>query len=325
MRRLFLVFVVTALMLPHVPAGAGPVVNLGVVTKPGSAQNVCAEKFKELLEARSDYRVNIHHSGSLGTETQILEKIQANTVQAGVITAGPFDEFAPETRVFGYPFLFADYREADLALEGAPGRKLLESLKRAGFKGLAFSENGFRHLTNNLKPVHSVADVEGLKVRVMESVLHQRLWRLLGANPVPLGWPINKKLAAGVVDAQENPLWAIWTYRLYEVQKYLSLTGHVYSAHINIANLGWFEGLSEKDRSMVKECMAEASRFERAWARAHEAGFLAGLKRAGMIVDEHPDIESFRARAAGIRELDIFREGEVREMLDTFLGALRPR
>ncbi len=300
------------------------IIKLGVVTKPGSAQNVCAEKFKELLESRSPkYEVKIYHSASLGTETEILQQIQLNTVQMGIITSGPFDVFLPEARVIDYPFLFSNYNQVDAVLDGKPGKILLKRLERVGFKGLAFSENGFRHLTNNKHPVHSAKDVKGLKIRVMESVLHKELWRLLGANPTPMGWPIYTELQQGTIDAQENPLWVIWTYKLYEVQKYLTLTHHVYSAHIDVANLKWFNGLPKEDQKLIQQCMLEAAHFQRNWNRNNEANFLKKLKEAGMIVDENPDLDSFRQKVKDIQKLDIFQVKEVKELLPVFLKAVK--
>jgi tripartite ATP-independent transporter DctP family solute receptor len=301
----------------------GEVIKLALVTIPGSAQNICAEKFAELLEARSEYQVKIFHSASLGTETEILQQIQMNSVQMGVITDGPFDVFVPEARVIGYPFLFSSFEQVDRVLDGAPGQALLEALQRAGFKGLAFSENGFRNLTNNKRPIHTVADVEGLKIRVMESVLHKELWRLLGANPTPMGWPIYTELQQGTVDGQENPLWVIWKYNLQEIQKYLTLTGHVYSAHIDVANFKWFESLPERDRRLIGQCMREAVHYQRSWNRSNEADFLKKLKDAGMVVDEHPDLDSFRGKVADIRSLDLYQGKEVQGMLRMFLDAVR--
>lgn len=322
MRRFMIGLLAVSLLLWGVNGWCGQTIKLGVVTKPGSAQNVCAEKFKDLLEGQSDYQVKIYHSASLGTETQILQQIQMNTVQMGIITAGPFDLFVPEVRVIGYPFLFANFEEVDRVLDGTAGKALLKRLEKARFKGLAYSENGFRHLTNNKRPVHTVNDVAGIKIRVMESVLHKELWRLLGANPTPMGWPIYTELQQGTIDAQENPLWVIWTYKLFEVQKYLALTGHVYSAHIDVANLDWFNGLPEPDRKLIEKCMQQAVMFERNWNRKNEANFLAQLKQAGMQVDEHPDLASFRKKASGIKDLEIFSNADVQAMLKQFNQAV---
>ena len=112
------------------PASAKTLIRLGVVTIPGSAQNICADKFKELLEAKSnDYEVKIYHSASLGTETEILQQIQMNTVQMGIITDGPFDVFVPEVRVINYPFLFENYKQVDKVLDGPAGQDLLKCLE----------------------------------------------------------------------------------------------------------------------------------------------------------------------------------------------------
>ncbi len=299
------------------------IISLGVVTKPGAAQNVCAEKFKDLLESRSRFKVKVFDSGSVGTELEILKKIQKNKLNMGVITSGPFDNFVPEVRVIDYPFLFSSYEQVDKILDGVLGKELLGTIKKAGFIGLGFSENGFRHLTNSRKPVHRVEDLSGLKIRVMESDIHRALWQLLGATPVPIG-DLNelvKDLQSGAVDGQENPLSAIWLDGFYKGQKYLAMTGHVYSSHINVANLEWFNALSEKDRKMIERCIDEAVRFQRRWSRENMTMFLNKIRASGITVDEKPEMESFRKRASGIRELDIFQVKEVKELLNKFLEA----
>ncbi len=298
-------------------------IKLGVVTIPGSAQNICAEKFKEILEARGDFEVKIYHSASLGTESELLQQIRMNSIQMGVITDGPFDTLVPEARVISYPFLFDGFETVDRVLDGPAGQELLQRLEKVGFKGLAFSENGFRNLTNSRTPVHSAQDLNGLKIRVMESILHKELWRLLGANPTPMGWPIYTELQQGTIDAQENPLSVILNYRLFEVQKYLTLTAHVYSSHIDVANLQWFEALPEADREAVRRSMVEAAQYQRAWSRRNEADFLSKLKVHGMVVDEHPDLDSFRSRVNNLKDLEIYSGKDTQELLQKFFAAVR--
>nr|MBL0714535.1 TRAP transporter substrate-binding protein DctP [Desulfobacterales bacterium] len=135
-------------------------IKLGVVTKPGSAQNIVAEKFKELIETRSEGRikVRIYHSKSIGNETEILQQIQMDTIQMGIVTVGPFDTFDPIVRVINYPFLFRDNAQADEILDGPLGAEILKSLEGSGFKGLCFSENCFRNLTNNKRPIRTPDD-----------------------------------------------------------------------------------------------------------------------------------------------------------------------
>lgn len=300
-------------------------INLGVVTKPGSAQNVAADKFKELIEARSQGRikVKIHHSGSLGNETEILQQIQMNQVQMGVITVGPFDTFTPIVRVINYPFIFKDYAEVDRILDGEWGREIMAELEKVGFKGLAFSENGFRNLTNNRRPVTRAAEVEGLKVRVMQSALHKAIWRALGANPTPMPWPIYTELEQGVIDGQENPLWVAEVYKMYEVQKYMTLTRHVYSGHIDVASLMWWQGLKRTDRDMIAKAMYEAAVHQRKVNREGNAQRLAFLKSKGMEIVEHPDTASFRARVADLKDMNLFRQPKVKSLLERILKAVQ--
>ena len=302
-------------------------IKLAVVTKPGSAQNIAAEKFKELIETRSKgaVEVSLYHSGSLGTETEILQQLQLNSLQMAIITAGPLNAFYPEMRVISYPFLFTGHAQADALLDGPVGQKILDGLTRVGFKGLHFSENGFRHITNSRCPVHSATDVAGLKIRVMESALDIELWRTLGANPTPMGWPIYAELQQGTLDAQDNPISIAAVYKLQEVQKYLTLTGHIYSAHVDLANLVWFESLAPAMQALVQTCMTEAALQQRAWSRNREAKFLTELKDAGMIVDETPDLASFRAKVEHFADLPLFSAPEVRALLQETLAATRGR
>jgi len=236
---------------------ASQTIKLGVVTKPGSAQNIVAEKFKELLEQRSNdaWTVKIFHSKSIGNETEILQQIQMNPIQMGVITGGPFDTFDPVTRVINYPFLFKDSAQADAILDGPLGKEILDDLATVGFKGLCFSENGFRNLTNNKHAVKTADDVKGLKIRVMASPLHKVIWQVLGANPTPMPWPIYTELEQGVIDGQENPLWVMEVYKFYEIQKYMTLTRHVYSPHIDVASMIWWKKLSAADQKMIQSAM----------------------------------------------------------------------
>jgi TRAP-type C4-dicarboxylate transport system substrate-binding protein len=138
-----------------------------------------------------------------------------------------------------------------------------------------------------------------------------------------MGWPIYTELQQGTIDGQENPLSVIWTYKLFEVQKYLTLTGHVYSSHIDVANLKWFQSLPVDTQGLIQQCVVEAAHAQRAWNRTNEADFLARLKEAGMAVDEHPDLESFRSKVSHIRDSEVFEGQEVRKMLDQFLQAAR--
>ena len=298
-------------------------IKLAVVTKPGSAQNVAAEKFKELVEKRSEgeIRVKIFHSASLGNETEILQQVQMNSIQMAIVTGGPFDTFDPMARVINYPFLFKDYEQVDRVLDGPLGAELLTSLEHSGFKGLCFSENGFRNLTNNKRPVKRADDLKGLKIRVMNSAIHKAIWQSLGANPTPMPWPIYTELEQGVIDGQENPLWVMEVYKFYEIQKYMTLTRHVYSYHIDVASLIWWKTLDAKTRDMIQKAMFDAATYQRKDNRAKNAARLEFLKEKGMQVEENPDIQSFRSRVADIQKMDLYGNPKVQALLQKILAA----
>ncbi len=300
-------------------------IKLGVVTKPGSAQNIVAKKFKSLIEKTSSgrFRVKIYHSASLGNETEILQQVQMGTIQMAIVTGGPFDTFDPVTRVINYPFLFKNNAEADRILDGPIGTKILKGLENYGFKGLCFSENGFRDLTNSRHPVKTPDDLKNLKIRVMNSAIHKAIWRALGANPTPMPWPVYTELEQKVIDGQENPLWVMKVYKFYEIQKYMTLTRHVYSCHIDVASLKWWKTLNKKDAEMIRKAMYEAAVFQRKDNRTKNAARLKFLKKKGMLVEEHPDIAAFRAKVADLKNMDIYRAPEVHKMLMEILNAVK--
>ncbi len=306
-------------------AGAVTNIKLAVVTKPGSAQNIVAEKFKELIEKRSkgEIRVKIFHSASLGNETEILQQVQMNSVQMAIITGGPFDTFDPMARVINYPFLFKDYEQVDRVLDGPLGAELLKSLERSGFKGLCFSENGFRNLTNSKRPVKTADDLKGLKIRVMNSAIHKAIWQSLGANPTPMPWPIYTELEQGVIDGQENPLWVMEVYKFYEIQKYMTLTRHVYSYHIDVASLSWWKRLNAKKQEMIQKAMIDAAAYQRKDNRTKNAARLEFLKEKGMRVEEHPDIRSFRAKVADLQKMDLYGDPGVQSLLQKIMAETR--
>lgn len=327
MRRHMLKVLTVLLLLGLIggPVQAAMTIKLGVVTKPGSAQNIVADRFGELVKERSKgaIEVKVYHSASLGNETEILQQIQMNTVQMGVITSGPFDTFDPIVRVIDYPFLFRDNAQADAILDGPLGREILDSLETSGFKGICFSENGFRHLTNSTQPVKGPEDIAGLKIRVMSSAMHQAIWQALGANPTPMPWPVYTELEQRVIDGQENPLWVMVEYKLWEVQKYLTLTGHVYSPHIDVASLAWWKTLDAGTQEMLATAMREAALYQRQQNRAGDAGRLQLLKEKGFEVEEHPDLEGLRAKVAGLKDLEMYRDPRVKAMLDKVLAAVQ--
>jgi len=260
------------------------------------AFHVAAVKFKELVESRTQgaLTVTLFPNAKLGDERMLLERMKMGIVDAGIITSGPIINFVPSFGVIDLPFLFRDPKHAYKVLDGGIGQKLMADLESQGWKGLAFGERGFRNLTNSKRPVNTPNDIKGLKIRVMQNPVYVDSFKALGANAVPMAWTeVLTALQQGTVDGQENPLNVIMAFKLYETQKYLSITRHAYAPAPIIMSMSTWKKLTPAQQGIVKKAAQEAAEYERAWDNRMEAGWLKELKAKGMVVAT-PDLKLFR-------------------------------
>lgn len=272
-------------------------IKLAHVVNEKDAFHVAAEKFKELVEKNSKgaLTVTIFPNAKLGDERTLLERMKMGIVDAGVITSGPIINFVPSFGVIDLPFLFRDPKHAYAVLDGSIGQKLMADLEAQGWKGLAFAERGFRNLTNSKRPVKTPEDVKGLKIRVMQNPVYVDSFKALGANAVPMAWTeVLTALQQGTVDGQENPLNVIMAFKLYETQKFLSITRHAYAPAPIIMSMNTWKKLTPAQQAIVKKAAQDAAEFERAWDNKMEAEWLKELKAKGMVVAT-PDLKAFRA------------------------------
>src|SRR5512137_1120240 len=254
-------------------------------------------RFAQLVRERTGGRVTIqiHHSRQLGDERQVVEGLQLGTVHLAVSSTGPLGGFVPEMNVLDLPFLFRDASHAYKVLDGEIGRGLLDKFEAVGIKGLAFWENGFRHITTGKKLVERPADLKGLKVRVMENRVHQAAFRQLGADATPMAWgEVFTSLQQGLLDAQENPIPIVATFKLYEVQKYLSLTGHVYSPAPVLMSKKTWDRMPPDIQKILLDTAMEVAKVQRQLNRGQEEKQLGELRAKGMTVIERPDRAAFR-------------------------------
>lgn len=259
--------------------------------------HIAALKFKELVEGRTNNRVEIEifPNAVLGDERTLLEGMQIGTIDMGVITNGPVAKFLPEIAVFELPFLFGSAEEAYKILDGPIGRELLDKLETVDLKGLAFAERGFRNLTNSKRPVHTAADMEGLKIRVMENPVYIDTFKAMGADAVPMAWTeALTALQQGTIDGQENPVVVIHAFKLYETQQYLTLTRHTYAPALFITSLEVFEGLPEDIQPVFLEAAQEAAEYARKVNAENEQAQLEDLQNWGMEIIMEPDLTSFK-------------------------------
>ncbi len=286
-------------------AGGEPVVmKLATTVNEEDSFQLAAEKFKEIVEEKTNgaYQIEIYPDGKLGDEATLLESMAADELELGIVTSGPFVNFAPEMGVLDMPFLFSGNEEAHKVLDGEVGQELLATLENANLKGLAYAERGFRNVTNSVKPITTVADMQGLKLRVMENEVYQKTFAALGANASPMAWQETlTALQNGAIEGQENPINVICSYKLWESnQKYATLTRHSYSTAIITMSLAKFNELPEDVQTIFKDAAQEAAVYERDWTAENEAAQLQLMKDNGMEVVEEPDLDSFREAAQSV-------------------------
>ena len=224
-------------------------------------------------------------AGQLGGERDMIEGLQIGSMDIVITSTGPLGNFVPEVFALDLPFLFRDYDHARNVLDGEIGQELLAKIGENQLVGLAWSENGFRHVTNSQGPVRTPADLAGLKLRTMENRVHMEAFSLMGAAPTPMAFPeLFTALQQGVVDGQENPVTVITASKFWEVQGYVSLTGHVYSPAVVLGSPILLDGLTDEQRGWFMEAAKASSAATRAEVNRLEETGVAVLIENGMEV-----------------------------------------
>ncbi|MFA5527607.1 MAG: DctP family TRAP transporter solute-binding subunit, partial [Peptostreptococcales bacterium] len=253
-------------------------------------------------------------------ERDLIEGMQLGTVDLVVSSSGPLSGFEKSFMLFDFPFLFRDKDHANKVLDGEIGSYVLSLLEPQGIKGLAWYENGFRHLTNSKREIMTPEDVKGLKIRTMENKLHMSIWEVLGALPTPMAWgEIFTALQQGTVHGQENPIPIIYTQKVYEAQEYLTLTGHVYSPALIMMSKAKYDALSEEYKEIFIHAALESGTLQRAKITEMEEEQLGLLEDAGMIIT-HPDKALFLQKTKPVYDQYKTELGQDAEYLEQIIN-----
>lgn len=268
-------------------------------------------RLAELVKERTKGRVEIKVFGDrqLGEERSMVEGLQFGTVDITVVSTGPLGGFVGEINVLDLPFLFKNRAHAYSVFDGPIGEELLGKFDSIGITATAIWENGWRHLTTN-KPVKTPADLKGLKLRTMANEIHIAAFKALGAGPVPMAWgEVYTSLDQGVIDAQENPITVIYTNSLWEVQDYVTLTGHVYGPHIVLMSNRSLAKLPEDLRQIVINTSREVSSYQRQVSMHLEEEQSKLLEEKGMTINK-VDIEPFSVKSRKVYKLFTSAHGD---------------
>ncbi|KHK65742.1 ABC transporter substrate-binding protein [Pseudomonas fluorescens] len=225
-----------------------------------------AQKFADLLSEKSGgkIKVRLFPGGTLGGDVQTVSALQGGTLDITVLNSGILAAQAPDYAMLDFPFLFNNVEEAHAVIDGPVGQKLAAQLDSKGLVGLGYWDLGFRHLTNSKHPVTKLEDLQGLKLRVIQSPIYLETFTALGANPVPMAFPeVYTGLEQHTIDGQENPFTVIEGNKFYEVQKYLSVTGHIFNPQSLIISQKTWNRLNDDEKAMIRAAAAEAQAFQR--------------------------------------------------------------
>ena len=276
------------------------IIRFGYGLVENSNQGRAVKFFADEVEKASGGKMRVRAIGAaaLGPDTQMQQALIGGAQEMMVGSTATLVGITKEMALWDTPFLFNNTREADAILDGPIGQKVMDKLQDKGLVGLVYWENGFRNLTNSKRPVQKMEDFDGIKLRVMQNNVYLESFKTLGANAVPMPFSeLFGALETRTVDGQENPFNTILSSKFFEVQKYLSVTNHVYSPWIVLVSRKWWDGLSKDEQKILLEAAKASRDFERKDTREEAGRALAELKAKGMQVNELPASESARMRA----------------------------
>ena len=312
---------VAFLGLALVAGAAGPAraaaqaIRLGSVGFPGSLFIVTADEFakraNEALKGR--YEVKVFHSSQLGNDSEMLKGIKVGVLEM-FMPSTMMSTIDDQYGVFEMPYLFKDRAQVKRVAEDPQVRKILyDPLPAKGVRVLGFWENGFRVITNNVRPIVVPGDLKGIKLRVPKGVWRVKMFKAYGANPTPMAYgEVFAALQAGVIDGQENPFAQIWGGKFHETQKYLSLTDHVYTPVFLVAGERWWKGVPADVQKTLSRIAEEVGDFARATGAQMDKDLLEKMKpslkvneadKDAFVKASKPIYEDFTKEVKGGKEL----------------------
>ncbi len=299
--RLLLLVGVLVLGLAAAANAADFVFKLGHIADPENPYAKGAEKFAQLVKEKTGGKVEIQvfPSSQLGNQRDLVEGTQFGTIDFTMTSTAVLGNFLPQIAVFDLPFIFRDVQHAYKALDTV-GMEIAQKLQ--GMKLLAYYENGVRHMTNSKRPIRKPEDMKGLKIRVMEQPIYIEMIKALGGNPTPMAFgELFTALQQGVVDGQENPAAHIYTARFFEVQKYISLTAHTYSAEPMLVSLAAWNKLPKELQEKVQAAANESKDWQRDLCRQLEEGYWTKIRESGKSeINRDVDKQAFADATRGV-------------------------
>lgn len=293
---------------------AATTLRFGYEAPRSDTQHIAAKKFNDLLKEKTkgEIKLSLFPDSTLGNAQTMISAVRGGTIDLEMSGSPNFSGLEQKLNVIDIPFIFKNREHVYKVLDGEIGQGLLKTLEDKGLKGLAFWDVGFRAFSNSKNPVNSPDDIKGLKVRTNQNPMYIQAFSLLGSNPVPMPLAeLYTALETRAVDAQEHPIGIFWSTKLYEVQKYLSLTNHGYTPLIVVMNKAKFDALAPELQTALISAAQEAGKYQRELNVQNEQEIITNLRKAGIEVIEEVDNAPFKAKIeAEVRKAFIEQNGD---------------
>lgn len=293
---------------------AATTLRFGYEAPRSDTQHIAAKKFNDLLKEKTkgEIKLSLFPDSTLGNAQTMISAVRGGTIDLEMSGSPNFSGLEQKLNVIDIPFIFKNREHVYKVLDGEIGQGLLKTLEDKGLKGLAFWDVGFRAFSNSKNPVNSPDDIKGLKVRTNQNPMYIQAFTLFGANPVPMPLAeLYTALETRAVDAQEHPIGIFWSTKLYEVQKYLSLTNHGYTPLIVVMNKAKFDALAPELQTALISAAQEAGKYQRELNVQNEQEIISNLRKAGIEVIEEVDNAPFKAKIeAEVRKAFIEQNGD---------------
>lgn len=291
MRLASLAVVAATAALAASPASAEIKAKIGHAMPDSHPQAAAMNKFAELVSTytKGEVKVQPYHGAVLGSDEKQLQATQAGTQEFYIGTLAPLSTRVKEVQVWDLPFMFQNTKEVYAVLDGPSSKKIFEKVEPTGLVGLTWTGMGFRNLSNSRRAVTKLDDITGLKLRVMANPVALDTWKTIGANATPMPFSeVFPALEVKAIDGQENPLLHMYANKMQEVQKYISLTNHVYTPVALVASKKFWDKLSPADQEGIRKAAVEAGLYQRELLDAGDKDVIAKFKAAGVEVDAVP-------------------------------------
>lgn len=272
------------------PEATAKTIKVAHMFAPTHPISVALAEFESKVEEKSGGKLNVELYGNcvLGSEDEVQQMVLMGSVDSTLLAGmATFESLDDRISVDELPFLFSKAEDARNAYDGEYGAKLTEILNNCGVECISFWETGFRQITNNVRPIHEPSDLEGVKLRVYTGLYRVKQFEALGAAAVPMAFnEVFTGLQQGTIDGQENPLGTIESSKFHEVQKYLSLSNHIYHSSIFVFNKDIWNSYTAEEQQILRDCAAECRDLERKLNEENDAKLVDYLKENGMEVNE---------------------------------------